>query len=306
MWKSLTWGGVPCLWLVLVSCARSSPSPSATETSRVLDALKDDLALVASTMPSRELGPEAVCHSPKGAGITLIPDTATVSLNVVASNVVGLDGHISVPVGSVLTVDSQASRELTQVATQQMTLVVKIAHRRSSDELRAELEKLQRDADLDAKVFAGLGLSRSTVPGDEIIASNFLELQAKRRASIRADFASLASGNGITLSAAYGVYDDKTFAAHPLADALYRLRESLIAVDHSKEPCLELDSLTARMDFEAKTRASSDGKIELEAASLGGQSERTRDWTQSLIVTFTFAAGSFAINLLDPNKPANG
>lgn len=273
------------LLVASASCRRPGGAPPPSQpVSKVLDALKTELALLAETRPSQEVKP-GVCKGKDGkVFVGLVPTTATLVLKVAVTDVAAGSVGAKIPAGNVVTIDPEASTSRTSVRTQQLTLELGVDHQQSVEELREEARALQGEIEADER----------QANADPELAQNLRFVDGPKVGRVQQIYREIlhqevVSGEAPGRGAAYS---EERFRDHSLADTLWKLREQLLAVDHSKTPCLKPTQLTSQVDFQVVDERRAKTGASFLIVNAGGEAARTDDRTQSLTVTFDMAGSS--------------
>ena len=85
------------------------------------------------------------------------------------------------------------------------------------------------------------------------------------------------------------LYSEEKFKDKKVAEALYRIRESLLAVDHQKVPCLKPRQIKTEIAFQVTTKVGGGIGVSFVIVSVGGELLRSDNRTHTLTVVFDLA-----------------
>lgn len=250
--------------------------PKAATTRTILDMLKDELALFASTTPPA--APTGRCIAKGSSGkLRIFSQTATLTLKLVGTDVDSPSGGVAIPIGSILTVDAGYTRTYTRVSTQQLTLDLNIDHSKSIKEIRADMEALEKEIESDKK-FA---------TDNNIQISEVTKINQAKLSVLKDEFGSLIAAEANKPSTLVPfTHKPEDLSGHPLARALYSVERELLGINHDKSPCLTPNTLKIEIDFQVTKKDDATGKLDFVVVSVGAEHAHTDDLTQSLVVTF--------------------
>jgi hypothetical protein len=80
---------------------------------------------------------------------------------------------------------------------------------------------------------------------------------------------------------------------HPIADAILAARDELLAVDHTRRPCLLPSKVKVEIDFQVQKKLDVKGDVAfLVFLDIAGESVRQREAANSIVVTFDLTGSS--------------
>lgn len=275
-------------------CLQRVKEPPNTVAARtVVDKLKQELNLFASTPPNRPLvqAGKPLCTGADGKPIvTVIPTKAQLVLKVTVSNIYGANLSAKIPAGTIITVNPSFSGTYQTNGTQALTLDLDIQHDNSVSELTSDIDSLEK------QIVFYMKLQKIYDNTDKAKAEEVAKVIKQKNVELNSAYSNLVTlvDNGIHID--YGSSDSEerpaALAGHDLAATLWSLRQNLLNVNHVQQPCVKPTQLKTQVDFEIVTDVKASLGIDIKIISAGVNSETKRDSVQSLIVTFDMAGGS--------------
>jgi mRNA-degrading endonuclease YafQ of YafQ-DinJ toxin-antitoxin module len=278
--------------IILSGCCVTNPSKTpqpidTVDATAVINNIKEELALFAETQPSQQYTTiNQACGDTTGAtNVNIIPVSASLQLKAIVTDVIGGALGAKIPVGTTgLTVDPSISGNATKLNTQQITLELGVDHQKTKPELRADIDKIEKEIAADEKY------SKSQPKNFQ---KQVKEINAKKKSKIFTEYSELIDKESLQQKyIAQKPYDAAKYKDHQLAEALYRIRESLLAVDHTKQPCLKPNQLKSEIAFQVTKKVDGGLNLSFFVVSVGGELSHTDDRTQGLTVTFDLADSS--------------
>ena len=257
----------------------------------VINSLKDELKLFSDTLPSSSSGGiSQQCGDAAGkAYINIRPINATLQLKILSTDSGGIKAEAKIPLGpSGLTLDPSVAANISRLNSQLITIDLDIDHQKTKEELRTNIAKLSQEIETNKKYAQEIAKKQRK---DYIEKVN--KINQTKKNELLENYLKLIDAEGIQPETpSKDLYSDEKFKDKKVAEALYKIRESLLAVDHQKLPCLKPRQIRTEIAFQVTKKVDGSPGVSFFIVSVGGELIHSDDRTHTLIVVFDLADSS--------------